>query len=100
MIFESAEIQVVPGRERDFEAAVGQAVPLFRRSRGCRSMELHKVVEAPSKYRLVVGWDTVEDHLVHFRGSPEFQEWRRLVGPYFHGGAPVVDHTAVVVRGF
>jgi len=100
MIYEIAEIQVVPGKEREFEAAVGKAVPLFQRARGCRSMELQKVVEVPTKYRLVVGWDSVDDHMVHFRGAPEFQEWRRLVGPYFQGGPPVVDHTAVVLRGF
>ena len=100
MIYEIAEIHVVAGKEKDFEAAVQKAVPLFQRARGCRSMELQRTVETATKYRLVVGWDTVEDHMVHFRGSPGFQEWRRLVGGFFQGGPPVVDHTEVAVRGF
>lgn len=100
MIHEIAEIRITEGRQREFEEAVRQAVPLFQRSRGCRSMELQRTIETPTKYRLVVGWETVEDHTVHFRGSPEFQEWRRLVGPFFASGPPVVDHTEVAVRGF
>jgi heme-degrading monooxygenase HmoA len=79
---------------------VQRAVPLFRRAKGCRGMELQKVIETPAKYRLVVKWDTVDDHMVHFRGAPEFQEWRKLVGGFFHGGPPVVEHTSTVMQGF
>jgi len=100
MVYEIAEIHVVAGKEPEFEAAVKEAVPLFQRSRGCLSMELQRTIETPTKYRLVVGWETVDDHLVHFRGAPEFQEWRRLVGPFFAKGPPAVDHAAVAVRGF
>ncbi len=99
MIYEIAEIHVQAGKEQEFEAAVAKAVPLFRRSRGCRSLELQRTIEAATKYRLVVGWETVDDHLVHFRGAPEFQEWRRLVGGFFQG-APAVEHVQVAVRGF
>jgi hypothetical protein len=35
--------------------------------------------------------------MVHFRESADFQEWRRLVGPYFEK-PPVVAHTEVVVK--
>lgn len=99
MILEIAEIHVLEGREREFEEAVRRAVPLFQRSRGCRGMKLQRTVETPTKYRLVVQWDTVEDHMVHFRGSPEFQEWRRLVGGFFQR-PPIVDHVARVLTGF
>lgn len=99
MIFEIAELNVVAGREAEFEAGVRQAVPLFQRARGCHGMELQRSVETPTRYRLVVQWDTVEDHMVHFRGSPDFQEWRRLVGGSF-SAAPVVEHTSTVLRGF
>jgi hypothetical protein len=36
---------------------------------------------------------------VHFRGSADFQEWRRLVGDCFDG-APVVTHLSNVYQGF
>ncbi len=99
MVYEMAERQVLAGHERDFEEAVREAVPLFRRAAGCRGMNFQRVLEVPGKYRLVVQWDTVEHHMVKFRGSPEFQEWRRLVGPHWVG-PPSVDHTATVVDGF
>ncbi len=99
MVREIAELYVLPGHERDFESAVQQAVPLFKRAAGCSGMELQRVVEVPGTYRLVVKWETVEHHLVHFRGSPDFHEWRRLVGGHF-ARAPEVDHTETVVGGF
>ena len=99
MVYEIAELQITPGHEREFEAAVKQAVPLFQRSAGCLGMKLQRVLEAPGKYRLVVRWETVEHHMVQFRGAPEFQEWRRLVGGHF-ASPPVVDHTATVLDGF
>jgi heme-degrading monooxygenase HmoA len=99
MIFESVEIEVKEGEEAQFEAAVAKAVPLFKRSRGCLGLELQRSIETPSKYRLVVKWETLEDHIVHFRGAEEFVEWRKLVGPHF-AAAPVVGHTRTVLAGF
>ena len=99
MIWEIAQIEVKPGEEAAFEEAVRQAVPLFKRARGCKGMQLQRSIEFPSRFRLVVDWETVEDHTVHFRGSEDFKEWRRLVGNYF-ASAPVVEHTNRVVTGF
>ncbi len=99
MIFEIAEIQVKPGEEAAFEAGVTKAVAVFRRAKGCHGLELRHSIENPSKYRLVVKWETVEDHTVHFRGSEDFQEWRKLAGPHF-ASAPVVEHFQTAVAGF
>ena len=99
MIFEIAEIEVKPGEEAAFEAGVTEALPLFKRAKGCHGMELQRSVEKPSKYRLVVKWETVEDHMVHFRNSDDFQEWRKLAGPHF-ASPPAVEHTHTVVAGF
>jgi quinol monooxygenase YgiN len=99
MFWEIAQIDVKTGEEAAFEAGVEQAVPLFRRAKGCHGMRLHRSVEIPTRYRLVVHWETMEDHTVHFRGSPDFQEWRRLVGPYF-ASMPAVEHTQALLLGF
>jgi heme-degrading monooxygenase HmoA len=99
MIFEIAIIEVKAGEEAAFEAAAAKAVPLFKRAKGCAGMELQRSIEVPSRYRLVVKWETVEDHTVHFRGSEGFQEWRRLVGPHFTS-PPVVEHTRTALTGF
>ncbi len=99
MIFEIAKIDVLPHHEPAFEAAVEQAAPLFREAQGCRSFALERSVDQPQRYRLVVGWDSVEDHMVHFRASPSFAAWRALVAPHFVA-LPKVDHVERVFDGF
>ncbi|HEV3159168.1 MAG TPA: antibiotic biosynthesis monooxygenase family protein [Xanthobacteraceae bacterium] len=99
MITEIAQIHVKPGAEAEFENGVKQAVPIFQRAKGRRSMELRRSIEKPGRYRLFVGWDTVENHTNDFRGSADFQEWRKLVGHCF-ASPPEVEHVTEVVRGF
>ena len=71
MITEIAQIDVKPGTEKDFEAAVAKAKPLFLRAKGGLGIELHKSIEKPSRYRLMAKWATVENHTVDFRGSED-----------------------------
>ena len=99
MIFERAVIRVKPGEDANFKAAVQAAAPLFQRAKGCVSMQLEQSVEYPDTYTLVVGWQTVEDHTVDFRNSADFQEWRRLAGPYF-AEPPQVQHLGTVLQAF
>ncbi len=99
MVLESAELLIKAGMENEFEAGVRQAAPLFQRARGCAGMQLQRGIENPLAYRLLVRWETLEDHTVHFRGSEDFQEWRRLVGHCFDG-APNVTHLDDVLTGF
>ena len=99
MITEIAELLIKTGTEQQFEAAVALAVPLFQRARGCRSMRVERGIEHPDTYLLIVEWETLEDHEVHFRQSADFQEWRRLVGDYF-SEPPKVVHTRTALTGF
>ena len=99
MITEIAQIEVKPGMEAEFEAGVKSAAPLFKRAKGCRAMELRRSVEKPERYRLFVAWETVENHTVDFRGSEDFQVWRKLVAHCF-ASPPEVEHVAQVLRGF
>lgn len=99
MIHEMAHISLKPGTQSDFEAGVGKALPLFARARGCRKVELHHIIEKPEQYVLIVHWDTLEDHMVHFRESEDFQAWRALVGPFFEKAPEVVHTQTVAVTG-
>ena len=99
MISEIAEIEVIAGHEAAFEAAVAEAASHFKAARGCRSFALNRSIEHPRHYRLVVGWNSVDDHMVHFRESAGFQSWRALVGPHF-ASLPRVDHFTLVIDGF
>ena len=99
MVFEIAQIEVSAGQQSAFEAAVAEAAPHFQSAKGCRSLKLERSVEFPSRYRLVVGWDTVDDHMVTFRQSEAFQIWRTLAGPHF-AGPPQVEHVTTVLDAF
>jgi len=96
MIFEVARIEIKPGSEDAFERAVAEAAPLFNAASGCRGLELHRSIEAPNTYVLLVRWDTLEDHMVHFRGSPAFARWRELASPHF-AAPPSVEHTQPIL---
>ncbi|MEW2556001.1 antibiotic biosynthesis monooxygenase family protein [Streptomyces zhihengii] len=96
MITEIAQIEIDPGREKEFEEAVARALPLFLGAEGCHGVDLHRSVENPSRYRLMVRWETVEHHTVAFRGSEGFARWRALAGPYF-AAPPQVEHVHSVL---
>jgi heme-degrading monooxygenase HmoA len=99
MITEIAQIDVKPGMEAEFESGVKKATPVFQRAKGCKGMALQKSHEKPQRYRLMVKWDTLENHTVDFRGSAGFQEWRKLVGHSF-AAPPEAEHVTLAVTGF
>jgi quinol monooxygenase YgiN len=99
MVTEIAQIDVKPGMEAEFEAGVKSAAPVFKRAKGCRSMGLQRSIEKPVRYRLFVEWETIENHTVDFRGSADFQEWRKLVAHCF-ASPPEVEHVTQAVKGF
>lgn len=98
MIRELAEIDIKPGHEQAFEEAAVTAKGLFLASKGCLAFRLHRSMEQPSRYRMFVEWETIEDHMIEFRNSESFLEWRRLCGPHFQN-PPRVEHLVVVVDG-
>lgn len=96
MIHEIATITIDPARATEFEAAVAAARPHFETAAGFVSFALDRSIEHPERYRLVVGWTSVEAHMVDFRASNGFARWRELASPFFVG-APVVEHVMRVI---
>lgn len=95
MIMETAVMSVTPGREEEFLAALEQARAVIARSPGFQVIHVHRGVERPSAFLLAIGWDTLEDHTVTFRGSDLFVQWRAILGPFF-AEAPQVEHWALL----
>jgi heme-degrading monooxygenase HmoA len=91
MILEAALLDVIPGREAEFERAFEQASPLIASAAGYLGHSVSRCVERPSTYLLLVRWRTQEDHTQGFRGSPQYQEWRRLLH-HFYDPFPTVQH--------
>jgi heme-degrading monooxygenase HmoA len=91
MILEAASLQVKSGSESAFEETFKQACDIISSMSGYISHELHRCLEVKGKYLLLVKWHKLEDHTVGFRGSPEYQEWKRLLH-HFYEPFPVVEH--------
>lgn len=91
MVLEIGLIQVTPGREDDFADAYRQARPILASTPGCRSVRMTRGIESPSRFVLLVEWDSVADHEVSFRQTDRFVRWRELIGPYF-AEPPAVEH--------
>jgi heme-degrading monooxygenase HmoA len=96
MILEAAMLHVKPGLEREFEDAFKKASAIISAMPGYLSHELHRCLEVQGKYLLLVKWNALEDHTVGFRGSPEYQEWRKLLH-HFYDPFPTVEHFAQIV---
>ncbi|WP_062313189.1 antibiotic biosynthesis monooxygenase family protein [Demequina rhizosphaerae] len=99
MITESVVLRVHPGREVEYEAAFREASPIIARQRGCLTHSLKRGIEDPSTYLLTVEWESLEDHETGFRGSADYQEWRRLLHPFYVELPPVPHYSEVDLAG-
>lgn len=97
MILEHALLRITPGHEGDFEAAFAEARTVIAEAPGFRGLELWRGIEETSDYRLLVRWDSVDDHMEGFRGSALYARWSELLRPHF-AAPPAVGHAAPVTR--
>jgi heme-degrading monooxygenase HmoA len=98
MILELADIRIHAGQQADFDDAIQRGLQtVIRQARGFRGFKINKGVEHPERYLLMIFWETLEDHTVHFRQSPAFAEWRAIVGPFF-AAPPVVEHFELLAK--
>ncbi|MEV4198752.1 antibiotic biosynthesis monooxygenase family protein [Micromonospora globbae] len=91
MVLEVALIDVLPGHEDAFAAAYAQGHPILAGTPGCRSVRMTRGIESPTRFVLLVEWDSVEAHDDNFRATERFTQWRALIGPHF-ANPPVVEH--------
>ena len=97
MVTEIAVLNVIPGREAEFEAAFAQAKGLIAGAEGFRSLDLQRCLENRSRYFFRVEWERLEDHTDGFRNSPAYGEWKQLLH-HFYDPFPTVEHFELVAR--
>jgi heme-degrading monooxygenase HmoA len=91
MILEHALLQVRPGMEGQFEAAMREALPLIKATPGFLKLEVRPCIEAKGKYLLLVAWANLEAHTQGFRGSERYGEWKQRLH-HFYEPPPLVEH--------
>jgi heme-degrading monooxygenase HmoA len=95
MILEVAILDVKSGQTEQFEIAFKAASVLIAAMPGYISHELQRCVETESRYILLVRWQTLADHTIGFRQSPQYQQWRNLLH-HFYEPFPTVEHYTLV----
>jgi heme-degrading monooxygenase HmoA len=98
MVLEVALIDVQPGAEDAFAAAYRLGHPILAGTPGCRSVRMTRGIESPSRFVLLVEWDSVQAHRENFRATERFVQWRQFIGPFFVR-PPVVEHYTDVDPG-
>ncbi len=98
MILEIADIRITPGRNAEFEAAIGRGLEtVLPRAAGFIAHKVQRGIESRDRYLLMIWWRTLENHTVDFRQGPLFAEWRAFVGPFF-ATPPQVEHFELAVE--
>jgi heme-degrading monooxygenase HmoA len=100
MILEAVVLNVREAEAADFEEAFEQAKAIVAASPGFGGLRLLRCVETSHRYLLLIEWASLEDHLVGFRESEVFEQWRGLLH-HFYEPMPTVEHYEpfVEVRG-
>ena len=91
MVTEIAVLEIRPGAEDAFAEAYRQIRHEVAATEGCRTMRMTRGVESPSRFVLLVEWDSVEAHERNFRATDRFVRWRAAIGPHF-ARPPQVEH--------
>ena len=98
MILEIADIRILPGKGKEFDAAIKRGVEsVASKAKGFRGYKVNRGIESSDRYILMIYWDTLENHTVDFREGPLFPQWRAIVGPYF-AVPPSVEHFELVAK--
>ncbi|MET3105441.1 heme-degrading monooxygenase HmoA [Oxalobacteraceae bacterium GrIS 1.18] len=98
MILEIADIRIQAGQQPEFDAALQHGVTqIISKSKGYVGHQVHKCIETPERYVLMIYWETLENHTVDFQQSPAFQDWRGIVGGFF-AAPPKVEHFTLLSK--
>ncbi len=90
-VLEVADLRVSPGAEEAFTLAYRGVREVITGTEGCRSVRMTQSVETPSRFVLLVEWESVEAHERNFRETERFGTWRAAIGPFF-AAPPFVEH--------
>jgi heme-degrading monooxygenase HmoA len=91
MVLEVADFEVSPGADEDFANAFRGVRDVLASTPGCQSVRMTRGVETPSRFVLLVEWESVDAHEQNFRASDRFTQWRAALSPFF-ARPPHVEH--------
>ncbi|MBE7187965.1 antibiotic biosynthesis monooxygenase [Jatrophihabitans endophyticus] len=90
-VLEVGEFSIEAGHEDDFVTAYRSVREVLATTPGCRSVRMTHGVETPTRFVVLVEWDSVAAHEDGFRGTDRFTRWRAALSPHF-AQQPHVEH--------
>lgn len=94
MVREIALFEVQQGQGEGFVRAYNSVSNVLNDAPGSHGATLHRGVEDPNAFTLIVEWDSVESHTALTK-EPAFKGFGDAIGPYL-AGRPEVRHVEVV----
>ena len=91
MIIEHVHLQIQSEQSASFEQAFQQAKHLIAGMHGFLGLQLIRHVDDPQRYILWVQWHQLEDHQLGFRQSQAYQQWAKILHP-FYAPMPTVEY--------
>ncbi|MCA0459010.1 MAG: antibiotic biosynthesis monooxygenase [Chloroflexi bacterium] len=96
MVLEIVTAQIKAGQEAAFEEAFIGASKYIAAAAGYIKHELRRCIEVQGKYLIMIHWNSVEDHMVGFRGSQNFTDFRAIVSPFYDGPSQMNHYDLVM----
>ena len=94
MVREIAVFEVQEGQGEGFVEAFNGVAHVLNGAKGSHGATLHRGMENPNSFTLIVEWDSVDAHNALTK-EPEFKEFGDAIGPYL-AGRPEVGHVEAV----
>ncbi len=94
MVREIAVFRTLEGQTEAFVEAYEGVANILNEAEGSRGASLHRGVEDPDSFTLIVDWDSVEAH-TDLTQKPHFESFGDALGPYL-AGRPEVRHVEAV----
>ncbi|HBN5964922.1 TPA: antibiotic biosynthesis monooxygenase [Acinetobacter baumannii] len=91
MIIEHVNLKIKSGQSEAFLKAFEQAKHIVSLMEGFNAVQLIKHTTDPHHYILMIFWDEIENHTEGFRKSEAYQEWKKLLHP-FYDPMPTVEY--------
>ena len=74
-------IDVHPGREADFERDLPGVIWRLVKADGCKAVNIVRSLEKPSRYRMLVSWES-KDHHIAFRKTETVVPLKAMLASY------------------
>ncbi len=94
MVTEIAVLDVREGQGENFVEAYNGVSNVLNEASGSHGATLHRGVENPNSFTLIVEWDSVDAHTALTK-EPAFKDFGDAIGPYL-AGQPEVRHVEAV----